>query len=84
MDLITATYDSEDSGMPTVLVALVDEMQEDPHCRATLLGRDTRGAVLVTVWDETVGREVAEALASEHPELDVRRLELGPDAVMLG
>ncbi len=84
MDLVTAAYESEESGVPTVLVALADEMQEDPHCRATLLGRDTRGSLLVTVWDGDVGREVAEALAGRHPELDVRRLVLGPDSVMLG
>ncbi len=84
MEMITAAYDSDESGVPTVLVALVDEMQEDPHCRATLLGRDARGALLVTVWDGDVGREVADALAAEHPELDVRRLALGPDAVMIG
>ena len=70
--------------MPTVLFALVDEMQEDPHCRATLLGSDSDGALLVTVWDGTVGQEVADSLAAEHPQLTIRRLVLGPDALMLG
>ena len=84
MELITASWDSGESGIPTDLVALVDEMQEDPHCRATLLGTDEEGAVLVTVWDESVAYEVATALVSEHPQLRVRRLALGPDAVMMG
>ena len=84
MDLITAAYDSPDPGMPTVLVQLVDEMQEDPHCKATLLGSDADGALLVTVWDGDVGLEVAAGLAKSYPELTIRRLVLGADSVMLG
>ena len=84
MDLITLAWDSDEAGMPTVLVVLADEMHEDPHCKATLLGSDANGALLVTVWDDGVGREVAESLAVEHPELTIRRLVLGQDSVMLG
>ncbi len=84
MEMITAMWPSVTEGVPTALVALVDEMQEDPHCRATLLGTDADGAVLVTVWDGGVGREVASGLASDHPELEIRRLALGPDSLMLG
>lgn len=84
MDLITLAWDSDEAGMPTVLVMLADEMHEDPHCKATLLGSDAHGALLVTVWDDGVGREVAEGLAVEHPELTIRRLVLGQDSVMLG
>ncbi len=84
MEMITATWQSATGGVPTALVALVDEMQEDPHCRATLLGTDADGAVLVTAWDGGVGLEVASGLANDHPELEIRRLTLGPDSLLLG
>jgi hypothetical protein len=84
MEMITAAWDSAEPGMPTVMVALVDEMQEDPHCRAALLGNDAHGALLVSVWDGGVAREVAAGIATDHPELVVRRLVLGADSIMLG
>ena len=39
MEMITAAWDSAEPGMPTVMVSLVDEMQEDPHCRAQVRGQ---------------------------------------------
>ena len=84
MEMIVVAWPSEEPGIPTPLVALVDEMQEDPHCLATLLGSDEKGAVLVTAWDGDVAREVAAALADDYPDLSVRRLTLGSDSVMLG
>ncbi|MFQ5555002.1 MAG: hypothetical protein ACE5GC_06500 [Acidimicrobiia bacterium] len=84
MEMIVASWPSPEPGIPTPLVALVDEMQEDPHCLASLLGRDDTGALLVTVWDGDIAVEVAAALAEDYPGMTVRLLALGSDAVMLG
>ncbi len=42
--------------VPQWVVELADEFVEDPYCRLVLLGSDTEGVALVTIWEtEMVG-----------------------------
>jgi hypothetical protein len=48
---------------PEWMVALADELVEDPHCRLVLMGSDPEGVVLVTIWEEDMVGEVEAGLA---------------------
>ena len=63
-------------GVPAAMVALADEMQEDPRCHLSVLGGDTGGTVLFTVWDSQVATEVEDGVRDQLESALVRRLSL--------
>jgi hypothetical protein len=60
------------------LVALADEFMEDPRCLLVVAGADDSGVVVVTLWEDELGDEVAAGL-SDHPAVDVARVLAVPD-----
>lgn len=63
-------------GVPPQMVALADEMQEDPRCHLSVLGGDAAGTVLFTVWDSEVATEVEDGVRDQLGDAVVRRLSL--------
>lgn len=63
-------------GVPPQMVTLADEMEEDPRCHLAVLGGDTTGTVLFTVWDTEVATEVEDGVRDQLRDAVVRRLSL--------
>ncbi len=63
-------------GVPSEMVALADEMEEDPRCHLSVLGGDRVGAVLFSVWDAEVATEVEDGVRDQLEGAMVRRLSL--------
>jgi hypothetical protein len=50
--------------VPTWLAELADEFVEDPQCRLVLLGSDSSGVALITIWETDMVGEVEAGLVS--------------------
>lgn len=48
---------------PAWVAELADEFVEDPRCQLVLLGSDTQGVVLITIWETDMVGEVEDGLA---------------------
>ena len=44
------------------LVELADEMMEDPHCQVVLPAADEQGAVVVSLWADSVAPDIERGL----------------------
>jgi hypothetical protein len=56
MEALVFTFEGEDA--PQWMPELAEEFVEDPHCRLVLLGTDSEGTLLITIWEPEVAAEV--------------------------
>lgn len=54
----------ESAGDDPRLLGLADEFAEDPRCRASMVGADDKGSLLVSIWDPEAVDETASGVAA--------------------
>ena len=61
MDALLIEFDGD--GPPGWMGGLAEELVEDPRCHLRLMGSDSHGVVLITIWEPEIVDEVEVGLA---------------------
>lgn len=75
MEALVFTFVGEHS--PPWMPELAEEFVEDPHCRLVLLGTDSEGTLLITIWEPDMAAEVEQGVAALDLEgVHIRRVKM--------
>ncbi len=68
--------ETDGPGVPSQIVLLADEMEEDPRCHLVVVGATPSASMMVSVWDAEVATDVEDGLRGQLDESRVRRLSI--------